>query len=126
MAKKEKHTLVLSLNKKWFFLIKSGKKKEEYREIKSRYLDIFCAKIEPKTIENFYPNHSNDFSVGFHLLWPEELAKKFDTLVFTLGYPKSTNKKRRLTFKNPEVRIDYGKTEWGAEPGKKYFVITWE
>lgn len=118
--------LTLSLQKKWFDLIERGIKKEEYREIKSRYLDMFCKKIEPKIIENFYPNHSNDFSVGFHLLWPEELSKKFDTLVFTLGYSKSTNNKLRLTFKNPKVRIDYGKTEWGAEPNKKYFVITWE
>ena len=30
------------------------------------------------------------------------------------------------TFKNPSIRIGRGKPEWGAEPGKQYFVITWE
>ena len=24
------------------------------------------------------------------------------------------------------IRIGTGKPEWGAEPGKEYFVITWE
>ena len=49
-----------------------------------------------------------------------------DRLVFTLGYPKSDDAERRLEFKNPKIRIGTGRPEWGAEPGKKYFVITWE
>ena len=32
---------------------------------------------------------------------------------------------RRLTFKNPKIRVGTGRPEWGAEPGKLYFVITW-
>ena len=32
----------------------------------------------------------------------------------------------KITLKNPKIRIGTGKPEWGAEPGKKYFVITWE
>ena len=51
---------------------------------------------------------------------------KYDTLVFTLGYPKADDAERRLTFKNPKIRIGTGKPEWGAEPDKLYFVITWE
>lgn len=51
---------------------------------------------------------------------------KCDTLVFTLGYPKADNTERRLTSKNPKIRIGTGNPEWGAEPGKQYFVITWE
>jgi hypothetical protein len=50
----------------------------------------------------------------------------FDTLVFTLGYPKADDTERRLTFKNPKICIDTGRTEWGAEPGMFYFVISWE
>ena len=52
--------------------------------------------------------------------------KNFNTIVFTLGYPKSDDKSRRLIFKNPKIRIGEGKPEWGAEPGKQYFIITWE
>lgn len=53
-----------------------------------------------------------------------KIRNDFDTLVFTLGYPKKTDTERRLVFKNPKIRIGTGKPEWGAEPNKKYFVIT--
>lgn len=112
-------TLTLPLKKQWFDLIKAGVKKEEYREIKPRYLEMFCT-----TLEAFEANHSNNFDVSFHLKWQEEQG--FDTLVFTLGYPKAGDKERRLEFKNPKIRIGTGKPEWGAERGKNYFVITWE
>lgn len=55
-----------------------------------------------------------------------EYFKKFDKVVFTLGYPKADDTSRRLEFKNPKIRIGTGRPEWGAEPGKNYFVITWE
>ena len=112
-------TLTLSLKKQWFDMIKSGEKKEEYREIKPRYFEIFCT-----TLGCFEANRSNDFDVSFHLKWPEEQG--FDCLVFTLGYPKADDTERRLVFKNPKISIGTGKPEWGAEPNKLYFVITWE
>lgn len=112
-------TLTLPLKRKWFDMIKSGEKKEEYREIKPQYLRMFCT-----TLRGFEANHSNNFDVSFHLKWPEEQG--FDSLVFTLGYPKADDAERRLTFKNPKIRIGTGMPEWGAEPGKTYFVITWE
>ena len=112
-------TLTLPLKRKWFDMIKSGVKLEEYREIKPRYLEMFCT-----TLRGFEANHSNNFDVSFHLKWPEEQG--FDTLVFTLGYPKAGDTERRLTFKNPRIRIGTGNPEWGAESGKQYFVITWE
>ncbi|MBR5764541.1 MAG: hypothetical protein IKX93_07965, partial [Bacteroidaceae bacterium] len=46
-------------------------------------------------------NHSNNFDVSFHLKRPEEQG--FDTLVFTLGYPKADYTERRLEFKNPKI-----------------------
>lgn len=58
-------------------------------------------------------------------IWPLFL-KKFNKLVLTCGYPKKTDSKRRLEFNSPKIAIDYGKPEWGAEPKKKYFVITWK
>ena len=112
-------TLTLSLKKQWFDMIKSGEKKEEYREIKPRYLEMFCT-----TLGGFEANRSNNFDVSFHLKWPEEQG--FDRIVFTLGYPKADDTERRLVFKNPNIRIGNGRHEWGAEPNKLYFVITWE
>lgn len=109
-------TLTLSLKKKWFNLIKRGIKKEEYREIKPRYLSMFCEQLDVHE-----PNEYNEFSIGFHLQ-----RNQYDKLVFTLGYPSKQEKKRWMTFSNPKIRIDKGKTEWGAEKDKLYFVITWE
>ena len=47
----------------------------------------------------------------------------FDTVVFTLGYPKKDDMTRRIAFKIEDIEISEGKEEWGAEPGKVYFVI---
>lgn len=100
-------TLTLPLKRKWFDLIKSGIKKEEYRDLN----DFWKKRLY----------ESNDITSG---KW--HLPKSFDTLVFTLGYPKADDTERRLVFKNPKIRIDTGNPEWGAESGKQYFVITWE
>lgn len=91
-----KKTLTLPLKRKWFDLIKSGVKKEEYRELKDFYHKRFGK------------------------------GRKFDELVFTLGYPKGGDTDRVLVFKNPKIRIGAGNEEWGAESGKEYYVITWD
>jgi len=49
--------------------------------------------------------------------------KKFDKVVFTLGYPKADDKERHIEFHNPVITIGKGKPEWGADEGKDYFVI---
>ena len=100
MSKKD-GVLFLVLKEPWFSMIKSGIKKEEYRERSEYWIKRLVDACGEK-----------DF-------------KEFDTLVFTLGYPKAYDMNRRLVFKNPRIRIDCGKTEWGAKPGKLYFVITW-
>ena len=98
------NTLTFSLKRQWFNMIKSGEKKEEYRE-KSEYWQ-----------RRLYRSmDANDAEFN-----------QFDRLVFTLGYPKADDTERRLVFKNPRIRIGTGRPEWGAEPGKNYFVITWE
>ena len=98
-------TLTLTINRKWFDLIKAGIKKEEYREIKPYWIKRFIEDVFDAKMVHF---------------------RRFDSLVFTLGYPKADDTKCRLEFKNPKIRIGTGKPEWGAEPGKNYFVITWE
>lgn len=118
-------TLTLSLKKQWFDMIKAGVKKEEYR----RFGSVPKGLLELKEIHKI-------------LYWNIRLIKEiflekgkdqctyrfnhFDLLVFTLGYPPKSNTERRLTFKNPKIRIGTGRPEWGAEPGKMYFVISWE
>ena len=69
-------------------------------------------------------NTTNDYNMTCGELVKH--TRNFDTLVFTLGYPKADDTERRLVFKNPKIRIGEGNPEWGAEPGKQYFVISWE
>lgn len=99
-------TLTLSLKKQWFDMIKSGEKKEEYREVNRYWIARLVAAMVPFT--------------GTVLSFTD-----FGRIVFTLGYPKAGDTERRLTFKNPRISIGTGRPEWGAVPGKNYFVITW-
>lgn len=102
--KKQERVLVLPLKKQWFDMIKSGEKKEEYREI------------------NDYWNKRLTYNI-------DELGpflKHYDKIEFTLGYPRKDDKEKRMIFDCPKIRFGDGKPEWGAEPGKLYFVITWK
>ncbi len=117
-------TLTLSLKKQWFDMIKSGEKKEEYREIKpfweKRLLDYKAIKADVKALAL----KRYVFNIPYDVC--KDYPRGYDRLVFTLGYPKADDTERRLEFKNPRIRIGTGRPEWGAEPGKMYFVITWE
>lgn len=106
-------TLTLSLKREWFDMIKAGVKKEEYREIKPYY----TVRLTIQDSDDYDLILSGEISATFQY---------FDRLVFTLGYPKADDTERRLEFNNPRIRIGTGRPEWGAEPGKNYFVITWE
>ena len=116
-------TLTLPLQRKWFDMIKSGEKKEEYREIgmfwSVRFLGVTIAKkfnlVDYKFVDA--QNIREDLNAILTI-------DNYEKLVFTLGYPKAGDTERRLTFKNPKIRIGTGRPEWGAEPGKLYFVIT--
>lgn len=122
--RKRSTILTLTLKRKWFDLIKSGVKLEEYREIKpfweKRLLDYKAIKADVQALT------FKRYVLGVPYDVCKDYPKGYDSLVFTLGYPKKTDTERRLVFKNPQIRIGKGNPEWGAEPGKEYFVITWE
>lgn len=120
-------TLTLSLKKKWFDMIKSGEKKEEYREIKPHYIRQFI-KFEPLKIDLIrdYKCHIGFDEGEINGIEDELLNLKYDVLDFSLAYPSRAETDKWLTFKNPKIRIGTGRTEWGAVMGKQYFVITWE
>lgn len=85
--------LTLPIKKKWFDMIKSGEKKEEYREANYYYWSRFAGKglgrNEPVTIQlrNGYGNDK-----------PTLRCK----VIITQGC---------------------GKEKWGAIPGKEYFIL---
>ena len=119
--------LQLPLIGKWFEMTKTTKK-EDYRSItpywerrlyactigctKSKiYGD--CQELIGNEVVNSFPCHKCE--------WAEQ--KKFYYNIMTLGYPKSTDTFRTLRFKHAGIEIRTGNPEWGAEPGKLYFVI---
>jgi hypothetical protein len=118
--------LTLPLKRKWFDMIKSGEKLEEYREAKPFYIDRFI-KFEPLK-NDMKRDYDTGFDEGEVAGANDELvvtSKRFDKLVFTLGYPGKDDKRRRMVFSDPMIRMGEGNPSWGAEPGKLYFIITW-
>lgn len=98
--------LTLPIKKKWFDMILSGEKREEYRDIKPYYKSRFehCFNVV-----EYHGEYINAFEEN-----PER------EILFHNGYGKdSPSFVAKCT-----LSIGEGKTEWGAEPGKKYFVLT--
>jgi len=94
-------TLHLNLKKKWFDMILSNQKKEEYREIKpywkERLSHLFPQEFKGET---YYP--------------------MVDTITFSNGFAK----------KRPQIIVEFkgiskgkGNVNWGAEANKEYFVL---
>ena len=116
--------LDLVLKKKWFDMIASGEKTEEYREIKPYWIRRFCYKASPSypvpwvsmvlTAQN--PEYLKKAlkTMGTMVLW------NFTHVTFHLGYSKD---RPSMTFAIKEIVCDEGKEEWGALPGETYFII---
>jgi hypothetical protein len=110
-------TLTLTIAEPWFSMIRDGKKKEEYREIKDHYFHLFYKYVKMQELFGAPPQ-------PYHFpRYTESFKKDFNLLVLRNGYRADSPK---ITLKNPRIRIGQGRPEWGAERGKNYFVITWE
>lgn len=85
--------LVLPIKKKWFDMILSGEKKEEYREIKPYY----------------------DKRIGYYAVG----TGKITTLVLRNGYSYNSPAIKCKC----SISIGTGIEGWGAEPNINYYVI---
>ena len=125
-------TLHLNLKKEWFDMIVLGIKKEEYREIKEHWVSQFLFPTGGYigTFSNNSSRSTFNYLTGkYRKRWIaliyglESLCFKFnsfETITFSNGYAKD-RPQFEIEFKGFEIRE--GKTEWGAEPNKKYFVL---
>lgn len=95
--------LTLPIKKKWFDMILSGEKKEEYREIKPYWTKRFYNNLYSLTI----------FDVD------RTLFHGLGTIIFKNGYRKDSPTIECFI----ELNRGYGKEEWGAEPNKEYYVL---
>lgn len=101
--------LVLPIKKKWFDMIKSGEKKEEYREIKP-YYDSRFYHIKAIPIEKTQSDSLAEFKI--HI----ETIKE---VIFRNGYSKNSPSIKCKV----EITTGQGKEKWGAEKNKKYFIL---
>lgn len=99
--------LILPIKKKWFDMILLGKKKEEYREIKPYYKGRFFGLFD--IIDECNGELINPFEEN-----PER------EIMFRNGYSKNSPS----FIAKCTLSIGNGKTEWGSEPGKQYFILT--
>lgn len=125
-------TLHLNLKKKWFDMIYSGEKKEEYRDTSPywavrlinkvrSYMSIYFWKglLRSKAETNAYVyEFTNQRQINYVI--NKYGFKAFDSITFSNGYSKD-RKQFEIEFKGIEIRE--GEEKWGAEKGKKYFVI---
>lgn len=101
--------LILPIKRKWFDLIKSGEKKEEYREIKPYWTKRL----------------NNEFDKMLKLIIPSNVERdlrkypQWLTVVFKNGY----SRKSPIIKCKCKIRIGQGKEEWGAELNKEYYVL---
>ena len=120
-------TLDLVLRRKWFEMIASGEKTEEYREIKPYWIVRMMEEVDmdfhgynkvSHETARFYEN--NPYLLKRALYHGSMKFKDFYKVTFHLGYSKD---RPSMTFAIKEIVIDEGKEEWGALPGETYFVI---
>ena len=121
-------TLDLVLKRKWYDMIDSGVKTEEYREIKPYWIKRLIEERNPshrdyyERITSIRPEFFCARSILLQYYLEEGFVryKGFDTVTFHLGYTKN---RPSMTFKIKDIVISRGNPEWGAEVGEYYFVI---
>jgi hypothetical protein len=104
--------LKLVLKKKWFDLTKEGIKLEDYREINAYWIS--------RLVAGNYKGWNIESAKSF---MTNAIKRQFSTNIMTLGYPSNSDTERILKLEHAGIEIREGKPEWGAEPGKLYFVI---
>lgn len=107
-------TLHLPLKAKWYEMIESGVKTEEYREIKPYWVKRLLKDFPVYwRITLNISTITNDFSA----FEGKELHPVYTHVKFSYGYTKRT-----MTFEIESITIGKGNPEWGA-PTEEVFII---
>jgi hypothetical protein len=109
--------LCLTLKKKWFDMIASGEKKEEYREIKMYWWKrlVQCGEC----YKNFEDSINDKLDTPDN--WKMIMSKTYDYVQFKNGYSKGAP---TLLVECTGIKIDYAKKGWCPDGFKdKCFVI---
>ena len=116
--------LYQQLKAKYYRMIESGAKQEEYREATAYWLRRLVW-------DDDFGEPICDIDIKFFLENPAYIENMFDCgwkpvpythVQFSLGYSKKDDESRRMTFELKGIEYREGREEWGAEKGKKYLV----
>jgi len=121
------NTLNLTLRKKWFDLIASGEKTEEYREIKPYWihrLATFYRWLYPDDINNTFdeiakPKHPDTHQSMFNFSGGK--FKHFDTITFRNGYAKNAP---TVIVECKGITIGTCRPEWSDNAQGDHFIIS--
>jgi hypothetical protein len=104
-------TLKLTVNKVWFDMIKSGEKKEEYREIKSYWFQRLV--FQYKKVLDFYQRKLNDNSIWLILFDKRKMYGfvPFDFIEFKNGYSKNAP---TITLECKGIEIGMPEMKWSG------------
>ena len=91
--------LILTIKKKWFDMILSGEKNEEYREIK--------------------PYYETRFMTVYGIAWIYGGISPIKEILFRNGCSKESPQ----FVAKCALHIGTGKEEWGAEQNKEYYIL---
>ena len=96
--------LILPIKKKWFDMILSGQKKEEYREIKA----YWTSRLGWYDVNTYYK---------------PEYARNMKNEPFVVKFRNGYGSNRPTITCRVILRQGQGKQDWGAEPNKEYYVL---
>lgn len=105
--KKKSDTIHFFLIGEWFDLIASGKKREEYRDVK------WCNRLIDQDADEGFLGEVNGKTVKFGTLVP---LHKY--VVFHRAYTKIT-----MRFEITGIDYGYGNPEWGAPTDREVIII---
>lgn len=119
--------LKLVLKGQWYGMIATNQKREEYREVTPFWLSRLLTWNDGETLPDYFATDEIYTEILRKKLDEKaagsknrEIRYKNDDVEFYLGY--ATNRPS-MTWKIESIRIAEGNPVWGAEPGKRYFVI---
>ena len=129
MMAKDNKTLHLVLKRKWWDMIESGEKKEEYRDFTPFYVKRLCDNpcfnkqgeiIERNIIDKWTLDACEKRGIDLKTAWVDGniVPKDYTSVTFHFGYTNKT-----MVYSVKDISVGEGRTEWGAETGKEYFII---
>ncbi len=120
-------TVTLTIKKKWFDLIASGEKTEEYRELNMYYLRrlIDTSNFPAKRREDILNSIGEDLQKGLDMYVKSAALRhnckiKYNGLMLRNGYSKNAPK---IITGVIMMTYEFGKPEWGAPTDKRVLVF---